>query len=72
METNRPMPGEKWHLKSDPKKVLTVAWCNSCDYVQFHAPWMKQCQRHNVGPHPSFYAGAQLKTFLNRYMKHID
>jgi hypothetical protein len=38
---HEPQAGEHWRLKSNPKKVLTIKWINSCGYVHFEAPWMK-------------------------------
>jgi hypothetical protein len=35
-----PKSGQRWKLKSDHSKVLIVNWVNTCDYVQFEAPWM--------------------------------
>ena len=63
----KPKAKEKWRLKTDTSKVLTVFWCGK-DYVQFHAPWMKACKSVvTCEPNEHLTAGAKLSTFLKRY-----
>lgn len=64
---NSPKPKEKWRLKSDKLKILTVSWCNECGYVQFYAPWMKRCQDVFGTAKPHILTGAALDTFYKRY-----
>jgi hypothetical protein len=54
----KPKAGEKWHVKGDKNKVLTVNYCNEYNRVGFSAPWRVR-----------LLSTCQLETFHSKYVR---